>query len=106
MSRLKKRCMLQVAIKPTGNVAGTATVTSAQDLTFQRSFPGQGADDDIVVASTRAYIAALNKMRAFLIDKGVILVQKHSGEGSIGSEAAGEGRRRNSVDVLEPSAAS
>jgi hypothetical protein len=91
-----------VAIKPTGNVAGTATVTNAQDLTFQRSFPGQGADDDIVVASTRAYIAALNKLRAFLKNKGILLSEDENGAGSQGAE---EGRRRVHEGAMEPSAA-
>jgi hypothetical protein len=97
-----ERRALQVAIKPTGNVAGTATVTNAQDFTFQRSFPGQGADDDIVVASTRAYIAALNKLRAFLKSKGVLSSEDENG---VGSESAEEGRRRERTGALEPLAA-
>lgn len=33
---------------------------------FQRTFNGSGADEDIVVSSARAYIAAVNKLIAFV----------------------------------------
>lgn len=33
---------------------------------FQRTFNGNGADEDIVVSSARAYIAAVNKLIAFV----------------------------------------
>ena len=62
---------LQVSIRPAGAAAGQAVVTNAQDRTFQRNFAGQGVDVDIVVASIRAYIAALNKMRVYLSEEGV-----------------------------------
>ena len=32
----------------------------------QRSFSGSGANEDIVVASARAYVSALNKLIAFM----------------------------------------
>lgn len=57
---------VQVQIRPAGNVAEQGYRTNAQDQTKQRLFTGQGADSDIVVASTRAYVAALNKMMAHL----------------------------------------
>lgn len=63
---------VQVTIKPAGAIANTGFVTNAQDHTFQRSFAGQGADDDIVVASTRAYVAAVNKMRMHLVETGTL----------------------------------
>jgi hypothetical protein len=63
---------LQVTIKPAGAIANTGFVTNAQDHTFQRLFAGQGADDDIVVASTRAYVAAINKMRMYLVETGTL----------------------------------
>lgn len=57
---------LQVQIRPAGNIAAQGYKTNAQSQTVQRTFGGQGADSDIVVASTRAYVAALNKMIAHL----------------------------------------
>jgi 2-isopropylmalate synthase len=33
---------------------------------MQRNFSGMGADEDIVVASARAYVSALNKLISFL----------------------------------------
>ena len=33
-------------------------------MKYQRSFSGSGADGDIVVASARAYVSALNKLIA------------------------------------------
>lgn len=33
---------------------------------MQRSFSGNGANQDIVVASARAYVSALNKLIAFV----------------------------------------
>lgn len=56
---------VQVQIRPAGNAA-QGFRTNAQDQTRQRLFTGQGADSDIVVASTRAYVAALNKMISHL----------------------------------------
>ena len=37
-----------------------------QGSTQQRMFSGNGADDDIVVSSARAYVSAINKMIAFV----------------------------------------
>eukprot|EP00892_Ulva_mutabilis_P003283 jgi/Ulvmu1/1326/UM011_0054.1 len=56
----------RVQIRPAGAVAEQGYKTTSQDTTVQRTFGGQGADSDIVVASTRAYVAALNKMIAHL----------------------------------------
>ena len=38
----------------------------AQGPRQQRTFTGTGADEDIVVASARGYISALNKLIAFI----------------------------------------
>lgn len=37
-----------------------------QGKTQQRTFSGNGADDDIVVSSVRAYVSAMNKLIAFV----------------------------------------
>jgi hypothetical protein len=58
---------LQVVIKPSGKIGREGYVTTASEKTFARTFGGQGADGDIVVASTRAYVSALNKMIHFLV---------------------------------------
>lgn len=55
-----------MSIKPSGHIADEGFVTNSQDKTYQRAFGGQGADEDIVVSSARAYVAALNKMISFL----------------------------------------
>ncbi|CAG9466221.1 unnamed protein product [Pedinophyceae sp. YPF-701] len=44
----------------------SAMAVSAQGVTKERSFSGQGADEDIVVSSARAYTSALNKMIGWL----------------------------------------
>lgn len=36
-------------------------ITTAQGTSFARTFTGNGADEDIVVSSARAYVNALNK---------------------------------------------
>ena len=54
----------KVVIAPTSS-AYSAKLT-AQGRTYDRTFSGQGADDDIVVASTRAYVTALNKAIVYL----------------------------------------
>lgn len=90
---------LQVAIKGTGEVESAATVTDAQDRTFTRSFPGQGADDDIVVSSVRAYIAAINKMRSFLIQRGLVKglqLPPEGGEGGAEGSSSSESGSRGS----------
>lgn len=53
-------------IRAAGSVSEHGYKTSAQDQMVQRTFAGQGADSDIVVSSTRAYVAALNRMIAHL----------------------------------------
>lgn len=52
----------RVTIRPAGKMAGEGWVTDAHSRKVQRSFSGGGADEDIVVASARAYVTALNKM--------------------------------------------
>jgi 2-isopropylmalate synthase len=53
----------RVVIRP---VAGDGYVRSARGVKTQRSYSGSGADEDIVTASARAYVSALNKMIAYL----------------------------------------
>jgi 2-isopropylmalate synthase len=52
------------------------TVRIRRDENGRRSFGGHGADTDIIVASAKAYIAAINKM---LISTGY---QDHEPEGT------------------------
>jgi hypothetical protein len=56
----------RVTIRPAGKMAGEGWVTDAHSRKVQRSFSGNGADEDIVVASVRAYVTALNKMISWL----------------------------------------
>lgn len=41
------------------------TAFLAQGRRFERVFSGNGADEDIVVGSARAYVSALNKLISF-----------------------------------------
>jgi 2-isopropylmalate synthase len=43
---------------------------------FARTFSGHGASTDIVVASARAYLSALNKMLAAREEKASVVEQK------------------------------
>jgi len=56
----------RVQIKAAGRMAGEGWAESARAPAgggkVQRLFSGSGADEDIVVASARAYVSALNKM--------------------------------------------
>jgi 2-isopropylmalate synthase len=45
---------------------GEVTVRIRRDENGRRTFGGHGADTDIIVASAKAYLAALNKMLAFI----------------------------------------
>jgi len=53
----------KVIVAPSQRLSGKLT---AQGRTYDRTFTGQGADDDVVVASTRAYVSALNKVIMYL----------------------------------------
>ena len=75
---------MQVSIQPAGDIAGEGLVTNAQDRTVQRRFAGQGADDDIVVSSTRAYVAALSRMATYLNERKGSAAAAHNGGGSAG----------------------
>ncbi len=44
---------------------GEVTVRIRRDENGKRTFGGHGADTDIIVASAKAYLAALNKMLAY-----------------------------------------
>ncbi|KAK9906563.1 hypothetical protein WJX75_004234 [Coccomyxa subellipsoidea] len=56
----------RVSIRPVGGHADQGFVIHAQGGSTQRSFSGSGANEDIVVASARAYVSALNKLIAFM----------------------------------------
>jgi 2-isopropylmalate synthase len=53
----------RVIIKPSSSAG---YVRNARGGKTQRFYSGSGADEDIVVASARAYVSALNKMIAYL----------------------------------------
>jgi 2-isopropylmalate synthase len=44
---------------------GEVTVRIRRDANGKQTFGGHGADTDIIVASAKAYLAALNKMLAY-----------------------------------------
>ncbi|CAL8462098.1 g1629 [Coccomyxa elongata] len=56
----------RVSIRPVGGHADQGFVMHAQGGSTQRTFSGSGANEDIVVASARAYVSALNKLIAFM----------------------------------------
>lgn len=58
---------------------GEVTVRIAPEGDEKRSFGGYGADDDIIVASVKAYLAALNRMVA------VLGIGGHQPEGNVSS---------------------
>ena len=51
-----------IRIEPTGPAARTATGTIRRAGPRARTYSGHGADIDIIVASAKAYVSALNKM--------------------------------------------
>lgn len=48
------------------SAAGPRCCMNEQGRQSQRTFSGSGADEDIVVASARAYVSGLNKLVAFM----------------------------------------
>eukprot|EP00271_Cylindrocystis_brebissonii_P013143 TRINITY_DN32753_c0_g1_i1.p1 TRINITY_DN32753_c0_g1~~TRINITY_DN32753_c0_g1_i1.p1 ORF type:complete len:704 (-),score=117.50 TRINITY_DN32753_c0_g1_i1:378-2489(-) len=48
-----------------GGAAATTEEETAQGMRIRRGFSGSGADQDIVVSSTRAYISAINKLLGY-----------------------------------------
>jgi 2-isopropylmalate synthase len=56
----------RVVVRPAGRLANAGYVESARGGTMQRNFSGSGTDEDIVVASARAFVSALNKTIAHL----------------------------------------
>ena len=61
----------RVAIRPnaSSNVPGAMMKANVQTGNMEaRTFMSTGADTDIVVASARAYVAAINRMIAFMRD--------------------------------------
>ena len=66
---------------------GEVTVRIAPSLDDKRSFGGYGADDDIIVASVKAYLAALNRMIVVMGQAG----HKPEGEvATVGVRSAGD----------------
>jgi 2-isopropylmalate synthase len=61
----------RVTIRPSGKMSNEGWVTDAHSRVVQRSFSGSGADEDIVVASVRAYVTALNKMIGWVTGAGL-----------------------------------
>lgn len=56
----------RVMVEPRGDMEPLSYVQTSQGRRYKRSFSGNGTDCDIVVASVRAYVSALNKMISFL----------------------------------------
>jgi 2-isopropylmalate synthase len=54
----------RVTVRPSGAMAGAGFVRSTRGGKVQRTFSGSGAHEDIVVASARAYVSALNRLIA------------------------------------------
>lgn len=54
--------IVRVVIKPVGEVKPGIT---PQGRKFERVFSGNGADEDVVVGSARAYVSALNKLISY-----------------------------------------
>ncbi len=81
----------RVVIRPAGKMAGQGFVTGANGLRAQRSYSGTGADEDIVVASARAYVSALNKMISYLASEGRAVAAAELAGGPEGAAAAGRG---------------
>ena len=54
----------RVVIRPSKESFGSGLVETAQGAISQRTYNGNGASEDVVVASARAYISAINKMIA------------------------------------------
>lgn len=73
-------------------------MTTPQDRTVQRSFGGQGADGDIVVASTRAYVSALNKMIAHLVASAP---PDAPADGEGGSDVAADAASADAVQIAD-----
>jgi 2-isopropylmalate synthase len=56
----------RVTIRPSGKLVNEGYSEHATMGQVKRGFSGSGADEDIVVASARAYVSALNKMISWL----------------------------------------
>ena len=56
----------RVIIRPAGELASTGTKQDYKGRQQQRTFSGQGAHEDVVVSSARAYISALNRMIPYI----------------------------------------
>jgi len=49
-------------VRIVGQEASGGSLNAQNEVEHQRTFIGRGADTDIVVASAKAYLAALNKL--------------------------------------------
>jgi 2-isopropylmalate synthase len=87
----------RVAIKPAGRMSNEGYVASAQGNVTQRTYSGNGADNDIVVASARAYVSALNKMIGFLSAQEKAKAAAASASMSDDDVAPREGERPSAV---------
>lgn len=65
----------RVVIRPSPEAFGSELVETAQGSVSQRTYSGTGASEDVVVASARAYISALNKMIALARPQGPVASQ-------------------------------
>ena len=80
----------RVTVRPAGGLANEGFVESARGGQVQRSFTGSGTCEDIVVASARAYVSALNKVIARL-----------SAESEAARRAGGGGGEESGSEVEE-----
>jgi 2-isopropylmalate synthase len=56
----------RVIVRPTGALARQGIVKNAQGRRYQRTFSGTASSEDVVVASARAYVSALNKFIGYI----------------------------------------
>jgi 2-isopropylmalate synthase len=85
----------RVTIRPSGKLVDQGYSEHATKGQVQRGFSGSGADEDIVVASARAYVSALNKMICWLrapsaADKGSKAGSSSSSSSSNSSSSSAE----------------
>ncbi|KAL0021115.1 hypothetical protein WJX79_010332 [Trebouxia sp. C0005] len=69
----------RVVIRPVGQTMQGVTPQGRQ---FQRVFSGNGADEDVVVGSARAYISALNKLISYYSASNQVSSGQEAGNGA------------------------
>ena len=62
---------------------GVQLLHAQKETHYSRTFSGHGADTDIIVASAKAYLAALNKLVAGKRDASAMFIQPAISEGSL-----------------------